>query len=83
MITTTVYGGDSEMRIRQEIMLGIGGFRALAALGIRPTICHMNEGHTAFMALERIRQMMNSAVQPLTRSSKLQRPATSSQCILP
>lgn len=61
MITTTVYGGDCEMRIRQEIMLGIGGFRALAALGIRPTICHMNEGHTAFMALERIRRMMNSA----------------------
>lgn len=61
MITTTVYGGDTEMRIRQEIMLGIGGMRALTALGIRPTICHLNEGHTAFSALERARQMMNES----------------------
>jgi len=61
MITTTIYGGDHEMRIRQEIMLGIGGFRALTALGIQPTICHMNEGHTGFMALERIRHIMDSS----------------------
>ncbi len=58
MITTTVYGGDTEMRIRQEIMLGIGGMRALKAMGIRPTVCHMNEGHTAFSAFERIRELM-------------------------
>ncbi len=58
MITTTVYGGDTEMRIRQEIMLGIGGMRALEAMGIKPTLCHLNEGHTAFSVLERIRQMM-------------------------
>jgi starch phosphorylase len=58
MITTTVYGGDTEMRIRQEIMMGIGGFRALDAMGIRPTLCHLNEGHTAFSALERIRYIM-------------------------
>ncbi len=58
MITTTVYGGDTEMRIRQEIMLGIGGFRALAEMGIKPTICHLNEGHTAFSAFERIRHIM-------------------------
>ncbi len=54
-ITDELYGGDLEMRIQQEIMLGIGGIRALQALGIRPTICHMNEGHSAFLALERIR----------------------------
>ena len=61
MITTTVYGGDTEMRIRQEIMLGIGGMRALRAMGIKPTVCHLNEGHTAFSALERIRQMMKES----------------------
>ena len=59
MITTSLYGGDLEMRIRQEIMLGIGGLRALAAMDIKPTICHMNEGHAAFMTLERIRQLRN------------------------
>ncbi len=59
MITASLYGGDLEMRIRQEIVLGIGGFRALSAIGIKPTICHMNEGHAAFMTLERIRQLRN------------------------
>jgi starch phosphorylase len=57
MITASLYGGDSEMRIRQEIVLGIGGLRALTAMGIKPAICHMNEGHAAFMVLERIRQL--------------------------
>ena len=57
MITACLYSGDREMRIRQEIMLGIGGFKALAALNITPAVCHMNEGHTAFLALERIRQL--------------------------
>ncbi len=57
MITSSLYGGDRELRIRQEILLGIGGLRALAALGIAPSVCHMNEGHAAFMALERIRQI--------------------------
>ena len=56
LITASLYGGDSELRIRQEIMLGIGGLKALKTLGITPTVCHMNEGHAAFMALERIRQ---------------------------
>jgi len=55
MITSSLYGGDRELRIRQEILLGIGGLKALAAMGINPTVCHMNEGHAAFMALERIR----------------------------
>jgi len=57
-VTSTLYGGDKEMRIRQEIVLGVGGLRALGALGIRPTVCHMNEGHAAFLAPERIRQVM-------------------------
>jgi len=55
-ITDTLYGGDQEMRLRQEMILGIGGMRALRALGIQPTVCHMNEGHAAFLTLERLRQ---------------------------
>lgn len=57
-ITDTLYGGDEEMRLRQEIILGVGGVRALAALGIEPTVCHMNEGHAAFLSLERLRQFV-------------------------
>ncbi len=57
MITSSLYGGDRELRIRQEIMLGIGGLKALSLMGIHPTVCHMNEGHAAFMALERIREL--------------------------
>jgi starch phosphorylase len=59
-ITDQLYGGDHEMRIKQEIMLGIGGYRALQALGIEPTVYHMNEGHSAFLALERIRHLMET-----------------------
>lgn len=55
-ITDQLYGGDPENRIRQEIVLGIGGMRALEAMGIQPVVCHMNEGHSAFLTLERIRQ---------------------------
>ena len=57
-ITGSLYGGDSELRLQQEIVLGIGGMRALAALGIRPAVCHMNEGHSAFLGLERTRALM-------------------------
>jgi starch phosphorylase len=57
-ITSRLYGGDHDMRIRQEMILGIGGIRALRALGKAPTVCHMNEGHSAFCGLERIRIMM-------------------------
>jgi starch phosphorylase len=57
-ITDQLYGGDHENRIRQEIVLGIGGLRALDAMGLQPIVCHMNEGHSAFQALERIRLMM-------------------------
>lgn len=58
-VTAQLYGGDSDNRIRQEILLGIGGVRALDALGIKPTVFHMNEGHSAFLSLERARQLIN------------------------
>jgi starch phosphorylase len=57
-ITSALYGGDKETRIQQEILLGIGGIRALRALGINPAAAHMNEGHAAFLGLERIREVM-------------------------
>ncbi len=57
-VTGYLYGGDRDMRIRQEFLLGVGGVRALAALGFEPAVCHLNEGHSAFLALERIRCAM-------------------------
>jgi glycogen phosphorylase len=57
-LTDRLYGGDRRQRIRQEILLGIGGIQALGLMGITPTVCHMNEGHSAFMGLERIRLLM-------------------------
>ncbi|MGA2196006.1 MAG: alpha-glucan family phosphorylase [Bryobacteraceae bacterium] len=57
-ITDSLYGGDNDTRIRQEIVLGIGGMRALDAMGLKPTVFHMNEGHSAFLALEQIRLYM-------------------------
>ncbi|HZT32994.1 MAG TPA: alpha-glucan family phosphorylase [Bryobacteraceae bacterium] len=57
-ITDSLYGGDTDTRIRQEMVLGMGGVRALRALGLAPTVFHMNEGHSAFLALERIRMLM-------------------------
>ncbi len=61
-ITARLYGGDVEMRIRQEIVLGFGGVRALAAIGIRPSVFHMNEGHSAFLGLERTRELVASGL---------------------
>jgi len=57
-ITAQLYGGDNVTRIRQEIVLGIGGLRALDRLGLKPTVWHMNEGHSAFLAVERMRRLM-------------------------
>src|SRR3954468_24728384 len=59
-ITSRLYGGGTEMRIKQEIILGIGGTRALDALGVQPTVFHINEGHSAFLALERIRVLLEN-----------------------
>jgi starch phosphorylase len=58
LITAELYGGDLEMRMRQEIVLGIGGVHALNALGLEPEAFHMNEGHSAFLAVERIRRLV-------------------------
>src|SRR6185295_18115152 len=58
-LTARLYGGDHRVRIRQELLLGVGGYRALRALGITPGVIHMNEGHSAFAALEVVRQRMD------------------------
>jgi starch phosphorylase len=57
-LTSQLYGGDKETRIRQEILLGIGGYRALKRLGLAPAVFHLNEGHAAFQVLERARRLM-------------------------
>ncbi len=57
-LAARLYGGDHEIRIAQEIVLGIGGVRALRAMGIRPAVFHMNEGHSAFLSLERVRELV-------------------------
>ncbi len=74
-ITAQLYGGDLEMRIRQEIVLGMGGPRALAALGLKPAVYHMNEGHAAFLGLERIRHFVRAHQLglPLARSRSSRR----------
>lgn len=59
-LSARLYGGDREMRISQEVVLGIGGVRAVRALGYTPAIWHMNEGHSAFLGLERIRELVQS-----------------------
>ncbi len=63
-ITSELYGGGPELRISQEQVLGIGGWRLLRALGIRPEVCHLNEGHAAFAVLERARDYMEEAKVP-------------------
>ena len=60
-VTDRLYAGDAEHRIRQEILLGIGGVRALQAAGENPQIFHTNEGHAGFLGLERIRQLVSDA----------------------
>jgi glycogen phosphorylase len=57
-ITSELYGGGPELRLKQELLLGIGGWRLLSALGIKPEVCHLNEGHAAFAVLERARGFM-------------------------
>ena len=62
-ITSELYGGGPELRFRQEMVLGIGGWRLLKALGIRPDVCHLNEGHAAFAVLERAKDFMEQSGQ--------------------
>jgi len=59
-ISKQLYGGDLEMRLKQELLLGVGGCRALEALGLAPSVYHMNEGHSAFLVLERVRRLVES-----------------------
>lgn len=61
-ISGQLYGGDSDMRLKQEIVLGIAGARALMAMGKKPTVYHLNEGHPSFCALERIRQYVHDGI---------------------
>ncbi|MGB5050338.1 MAG: alpha-glucan family phosphorylase [Caldilineaceae bacterium] len=61
-LSARLYGGDNEMRISQEFMLGIGGVRLLRALGLNPSVWHMNEGHSAFLNLERIRELVEQGI---------------------
>ncbi len=74
-LTDALYGGDREHRIRQELLLGVGGVRALAALGIEPNVFHLNEGHSAFLQLERLRALVvagtsvDDALELVRRSS--------------
>ena len=75
-ITARLYGGDHDMRIRQEMILGIGGIRALRALGKTPTVCHMNEGHSAFCGLERIRALMEEHTLDFATAREAVRPGT-------
>jgi starch phosphorylase len=63
-ITSELYGGDSELRLQQELVLGIGGWRLLEVLGLRPEVCHLNEGHAGFAILERARSFMQHSGQP-------------------
>ena len=63
-ITSELYGGGPELRLKQEMLLGIGGWRLLVALGIQPDVCHLNEGHAAFAVLERARSFMEANAQP-------------------
>ncbi|HEY2677976.1 MAG TPA: alpha-glucan family phosphorylase [Steroidobacteraceae bacterium] len=63
-ITASLYGGDSELRLKQELVLGIAGWRLLETLGTTPEVCHLNEGHAAFAVLERAAGFMRKARQP-------------------
>ena len=75
-ITHRLYGGDASVRIRQEMILGLGGVRALRALGMAPAVWHMNEGHAAFLILELVREGVASG---LDFSAALESAAT--QCV--
>jgi starch phosphorylase len=63
-ITSELYGGGPELRLKQEMLLGIGGWRLLRALGMQPEVCHLNEGHAAFAVLERAHDFMEETGQP-------------------
>jgi starch phosphorylase len=73
-ITSELYGGGSELRLKQEMVLGLGGWRLLAALGLKPDVCHLNEGHAAFALLERARGYMQETGLPFAVALAATRP---------
>ena len=73
-ITSQLYGGGAELRLQQEIVLGIGGWRLLSALGLKPEVCHLNEGHAALAVLERALGFMREAGQPFDVAMAVTRP---------
>jgi len=73
-ITSELYGGDEELRLKQELVLGIGGWRLLRTLGLEPEVCHLNEGHAAFAVLERARWYMQESGQPFDVAMAATRP---------
>ena len=70
-VTDTLYGGDRANRLRQEVLLGVGGVRVLRQLGLEPTVFHLNEGHSAFLQLERMRELVEG--QGLTSDEAIER----------
>jgi len=72
-ITSELYGGGPPLRLRQELVLGIGGWRLLGAIGLRPEVCHLNEGHAAFAVLERARTHMAENKQPFDQALEITR----------
>jgi phosphorylase/glycogen(starch) synthase len=75
-VTHHLYGGDNENRLRQELILGIGGIRALAAMGLKPDVYHSNEGHSAFISLERLRTMIEEHHLTYTEATEAVRAST-------
>ncbi|MBB2205920.1 alpha-glucan family phosphorylase [Gluconacetobacter takamatsuzukensis] len=75
-VTTQLYGGDADLRLRQEITLGIAGWRLLDRLGYRPEVCHLNEGHAAFAAVERARGLMEQLRIPFRQALTIARAGT-------
>jgi starch phosphorylase len=73
-ITSELYGGGPELRLRQELVLGVGGWRLLRALGLQPEVCHLNEGHAAFAVLERARSYMEDNGKPFDVALAVTRP---------
>jgi starch phosphorylase len=82
-IATELYGGGPELRVKQELVLGIGGWRLLRALGIHPEVCHLNEGHAAFAVLERARCYMEDNDQPFDVALAISRAGNLLQRTLP
>jgi starch phosphorylase len=72
-LSARLYGGDHEIRLAQEIVLGVGGVRALNALRIAPQVWHMNEGHSAFLILERLRTLISAGVSPSAARDEVRR----------